>query len=152
MRLLLTGLDADGRSCLLTDEEVVTGPVPGMPEIRNAPLFATTECPPPPRALSDAVHIATNQPAGILKWFVLEHLPHEAGAETATGTVHTTDAVELVYVLGGRLDVVLDDGAHVAEQGDCVAVNGVAHALRGGPEGSTILVASIGTPPPAAGG
>jgi mannose-6-phosphate isomerase-like protein (cupin superfamily) len=132
----------------VSDEEVVTTPAPGMAEIRTAPLFATTECPPPPRALSDAVHIVTNQAAGILKWFVLEHLPHEESEKTATGTIHTTDAVELVYVLRGRLEVVLEDGTHMADPGDCVAVNGVAHALRGGPDGSTILVASIGTAPP----
>jgi hypothetical protein len=148
MRLLLTGVDDDGRSYLVSSDEVVTQPVPTMPEIRNAPLFATTECPPAPRPPSDAKNVDTRLPAGILRWSVVEHAPHDEEAdETESAALHTTDAIDLVYVLEGDFRLVLDDGVHPVGTGDCVVMAGVAHGMKAGPHGSKALVAKIGMVP-----
>ena len=56
---------------------------------------------------------------------ILEHMePENPG-------MHTTDTVDLDFVLSGELDLELDDGAEVhLRPGDCVVQNGTRHAWR----------------------
>jgi quercetin dioxygenase-like cupin family protein len=60
--------------------------------------------------------------------------------------MHTTDAVDLVYVISGAGDLLLDDGAHPIAAGDCVVMAGVPHGMRAGADGCRVLATSLGTP------
>jgi quercetin dioxygenase-like cupin family protein len=80
-------------------------------------------------------------PPGLPRWYVVDYAP------AATTPLHHTDSVDFDVVLEGSVDVLLDDGAHRLEVGDCIVMNGVDHGWRAGPQGCRSLVLVIGTPP-----
>jgi uncharacterized cupin superfamily protein len=61
--------------------------------------------------------------------------------------VHHTDTIDFDTILFGDVDILLDDGPHHLEPGDCVLVPGVDHAWQAGPHGCTSSVVVIGTQP-----
>jgi hypothetical protein len=63
-------------------------------------------------------------------------------------TIHHTDTVDLDLVVTGSIDLLLDDGAHHLDTGDCVVITGVDHGWRAGAEGCTLSVVLLGTPLP----
>ena len=149
MRSLITGIDAEGRSCIAEDVEVVPAPVDGFSGLRMAALFRTEQNPPParPPALADTVDVQLSP--GLVRWMIVEHEPH-ATHEAATGatTMHHTDTLDFVFVQRGSAEFVLQDGAHEVMEGDHVVTTGVDHAWRAGEDGCRLLVVSIGTPRP----
>jgi hypothetical protein len=62
--------------------------------------------------------------------------------------MHQTDTLDFDLVVAGSMDLVLDDGPHHLGVNDCVVVTGVDHAWRAGPDGCTLSVFLLGTPPP----
>ena len=66
-------------------------------------------------------------------------------------TVHHTDSIDCHTVIRGSCALILDDGDHWLEAGDCVIVNGVDHAWRTGPDGCVSSSMFIATPPLAEG-
>jgi hypothetical protein len=62
--------------------------------------------------------------------------------------MHHSDTIDLDFVVSGRIHLVLEDGAHTLEEGDCAVITGVDHAWRVGPEGCTLSVVLLGMPPP----
>jgi hypothetical protein len=149
VRTLITGVDADGRSCLVQDADISLSPVPGIEGIVNALLYRTEESPPPARPRGHAPNIDVQLPPGIVRVMVIEHEAHQSkdGPTTAT-TMHSTDALDIIFVLDGSAIFVLDDGEHPLAAGDCVVTTGVDHALRAGPDGLRSFVVGVGTPPP----
>jgi len=149
VRNLITGLDAQGRSCIAEETEIVPEPVGDYAGLKMASLFRIEECPPPPRppALADTVDVQL--PAGHVRWMIIEHAPHaEHQAETGATTMHHTDTLDFVFVQQGSAEFLLQDGAHEVAAGDHVVTTGVDHAWRAGPDGARLLVVSIGTPEP----
>ena len=150
MRTLITGIDAEGRSCVVSDGEVATSAVPGIPGVLNAVVYQTTESPPPARSPALAENVDVQLPAGLLRLMVVDHEAHEPSHGLTTATkLHNTDALDIVYVIEGDADLVLEDGTHALGRGECVITPGTDHAWRSGPEGVRFLVFSLGTPPPA---
>ena len=141
LRVLVTGVDAEGRSCVVR-EEVEFGPTPDG-ALRFALAHRTPSVPPPPRPDGRADLVDLQVPPGIVTWAVLEYEP---GRRYPT---HHTDTVDFDVVLTGSIDLVLDDGAHHLEPGDGVVVHGVDHGWEAGPAGCRLSVVSVGTPPPA---
>lgn len=147
MRILTLGLDADGRSCLVEQREVATSPV--MPGVAVANLFSTTECPPisppPGRGIFDDMQMAP----GTVSWMVVDLEPHTEKSEASLASeMHYNNTIELFCVLGGSMHTTLDDVELVLKPGDCVAMPGVDHATRGGPEGARVLSISVALAPP----
>jgi hypothetical protein len=148
VRLLTIAVDDEGRSRLASTEEVMTAPPPGFEFPLIARLFATTESPPPPRTASSAHHIDTGLPPGHVRWMVIDHAPFDPSrGENHTSVLHTSDAIDLVYVVSGAAEFILDDGVHAIGAGDCIAMHGVSHGQRAGAEGCRMLTVQIGTPP-----
>jgi hypothetical protein len=149
MRKLITGVDAEGRSCVLDASEVVPVDAGEDYGVSVARVYATSESPPPPRPTGFGPEVGVGLPPGLLRWNVVEHRPHEhhQGPVTST-TMHHKDTVDLVYVAAGAAEVVLQDGAHPIGAGDFVMLAGVDHAWRAGPDGCRLVVVSVGTPPP----
>ncbi len=140
MRTLITGADAEGRSYVASESDPTPDQV--APGFAMAVPYATATNPPPARPAGTAPLIDQGIPPGLVRWMVVELGP---GSETP---MHHTDTLDLQTVLSGRVELILDDGAHPLEQGDMVVLTGVDHAWRGGPEGCTLSAVLIGTPPP----
>lgn len=140
MRTLITGVDADGKSCVVSEDELALDQL--APGFAMGIPYATAASPPPARPIGTAPLIDQGIAAGIARWMVVELGP---GSETP---MHHTDTLDLQTVLSGGVELVLDDGAHPLEQGDLVVLTGVDHAWRAGSEGCLLTAVLIGTPPP----
>ena len=140
MRTMITGVDGDGRSCVVSDGELTLDQL--APGFAMGIPFATATCPPPARNGGAAPLINQGIAPGLVRWMVVEL---GAGSETS---MHHTDTLDLQTVLFGSVELVLDDGAHQLDAGDLVVLAGVDHAWRAGPDGARLSAVLIGTPPP----
>ncbi len=140
MRTVITGVDADGRSCVVSQDglsldQLAPGFAMGIP-------YATTTSPPPGRPTGTAPLIDQGIAPGHVRWMVVE-----LGPDSET-PMHHTDTLDLQTVLSGSVDLLLDDGAHRLGQGDLVVLTGVDHAWRAGADGCRLSAVLVGTPPP----
>ncbi len=137
MRRLVTGLDAQGHSCVL---EEITFPGPGdAPPMDH--IYQTLTAPPPTLSAGSSPPRGFAGPTGYRGWILVQFQP---GSRSPT---HHTDTVDFDTIIDGSVDIVLDDGPHHLEPGDCVVVTGVDHGWQAGPQGCTSSVVLIGTPP-----
>ena len=139
MRVLVTGVDADGRSCVLS-EQVGLDPAPdGVFHFGLA--LRTASAPPPAGPAAHTELMDVQVPPGIAQWIVVDYEP--GGIQEW----HHTDTIDFDVVLQGSIDLTLDDGVHHLEAGDGAVINGVDHAWQAGPEGCRLSVLFLGTPP-----
>ena len=143
MQLFVLGLDAQGRSCVVEQREVAS--VPAMPGVAVASLFATTECPPPAPPPGHGTFDDMQMAPGLVHWMVVDLEAYSAqDAPTLATELHYNNTIELFCVLEGTVNTILGVGALDLHPGDCVAMPGVDHATRAGPEGARVLSISIG--------
>lgn len=140
LRRLVTGVDRDGRSCLVDEGEVAFAEA--LPGLAINLVHATEESPPPPRPAGRGDFLDMGTAPGFTRWVLMRWEP---GTEYP---MHHTDSVDFDLVLEGSIDLILDDGAHRLGPGDCVVMTGVDHGWRAGPDGCTVSVLTLGTPPP----
>ena len=146
MQLFVLGLDGQGRSCLVEQREVTS--VEAMPGVAVASLFATTECPPTPPPPGRGVFDDNRLAPGLVHWMVVDLEPYSEDDEPTLATeLHWNNTIELFCVLEGSMNTILGDGELHLHPGDCVAMPGVDHATRAGPDGARVLSISIGLPP-----
>jgi quercetin dioxygenase-like cupin family protein len=138
VRQIVTGVDGSGRSCVV--EEFTNGPTGAAVNART--IFRTASSPAPTRPLGHGRDIDLKVPVGIARWSMVQWPPG------STSAMHHTDTVDFDAVLEGRIDLILDDGAHRLELGDCAVVTGVDHGWEAGPSGCTLAVLLVGTPAP----
>ena len=149
MRVLILGVDAQGRSCIVEQHENAGfETIPGSPGSKIARLFGTSESPPkcgPPGAGKKA---SDNPAAGLISWYIVDHEPYGPGKkDTAATELHYRNVLELIYFISGSADMLLDDGAHPVREGDCVVMGGSSHGLRPGPQGCRLMAFAIGGAP-----
>ena len=142
VRYLVTGTDAEGRSCVV--EEHGLGPAGDPVDVTS--LFGTRSSPPPPRPPSRAELRDLGVAPGRVQWIISRWAPLSEAA-----TVHHTDTIDFDLVVEGSIELLLDDGAHELRAGDGAVITGVDHAWRAGADGCILSVALFGTPPPEAG-
>jgi quercetin dioxygenase-like cupin family protein len=135
MRQIVTGVDEGGRSCVVA--ETVTPP-PG-PAIGVHTVFETA---PATRPAGRSTFMDLHVDVGRTRWIMVQWPPG------LTAQMHHTDTLDFDACLAGSIELVLDDGAHRLEPGDCAVVTGVDHGWRAGPEGCTMAVLLLGTPAP----
>ena len=140
MKRLVTGVDSNGRSCVV--EEADLGPS-DVADMEQHIVFRTSESPPPPRPAGHGADMDLGVAPGLTRWTVVQWPPDR------DAPMHHTDTVDFDIVVAGSIDLILDDGTHHLEPGDCVLVNGVDHAWKAGPEGCTLSVVLLGSTPPA---
>jgi len=138
MRTLITGVDADGRSCAVSLQDVALDPI--GPGFGLGIVYATTSNPPPARPAGAAALIDQHLATGMIRWIVVDYAP---GAETPK---HHTDTLDLETVLSGSVELTLEDGVHLLEPGDMVVMTGVDHAWKAGPQGCRLSAVLVGTP------
>ena len=139
MKQLITGIDADGRSCVVAEHHVE--PSPGD-RIRRMINFSTSTNPAPPRPPGRGELRDLGVPVGTTKILLLQWPPGIAY------DMHHTDTIDVDTVLEGSVTLTLDDGPHLLEAGDVAVVTGVDHAWEAGPDGATISFVFLGTPSP----
>jgi hypothetical protein len=135
MRALVTGVDGSGRSCVARVIELER-PTTGLTQ---QTVYVTEESPPPGGAPGSGQQLDLGIAPGVVHWAVTHWAPHFEGGYNQTNTV------DFDTVLAGSIDLILDDGVHELNTGDCVLVNGVAHAWRGGRDGGTLAVVLVGS-------
>jgi mannose-6-phosphate isomerase-like protein (cupin superfamily) len=148
MRLtkLITGVNAEGKSCIIEEEVLEPATVAGMTDVAVASLFRTQETPPPVGPPQFGHLIDTHLPPGHVSWSVVQHAPRELGDDaTASSTMHYSHSLDMMLVVAGSTTMVLDTVERELLPGDCVVMNGIDHAMVAGPQGSTMLVAKVGT-------
>ncbi len=130
MRVVITGHDDRGRSCVRSDEQVSDR---GMVSV-----FATGRDPGDIGPARDGAHIDTVPPHGSAAWIFVDISP-EAVLREALRTPppgidadgwHATPTVDYVLVLSGRVVLALDVEEVALEAGDCVVQRGTRHAWR----------------------
>ena len=141
MRRLITGVDADGRSCVVEDAELPVASV--TPGIGMGTVYETDGPTPPARPPSERELLPVGLEPGRVRWLVMEWGP-EATIEIP---MHHTDTVDLHIVVSGSVDLILDDGAHTVSAGDLVVCGGVDHSWVVGPQGCVLNSFLVGTPP-----
>ena len=147
MRILTLGIDEQGRSCLAGEREIETIPVMAGVAVGN--LFSTTECPPPGPPPGQGVYDDMGMAPGTVSWMVVDLEPYSEEGEPSLATeMHYNNTIELFCVLEGSVHTVLGNGALDLTVGDCVAMPGVDHATRAGPDGARVLSISIGLAAP----
>jgi quercetin dioxygenase-like cupin family protein len=134
MRMLITGTDSDGKSCVVS--EVDFGGEHGRK------MFFWSVAPPPPRPDGSGARLAPRLAENTLHW--------QAGTfprnQQTTG-MHHTDSFDFFVMVEGWVDLVLDDGPHRLETGDGAVITGVDHGWLTGPDGATNVILQIATPP-----
>lgn len=143
MRLLVTGVDAAGRSCAAQDGPVTLQGDASLGGLLFSVLYATPSLPSITSGggrVADFLDLAV--PPGSMRWTLIEYAPG------AGFSMHHTDTVDLDVVLSGSVELILDDGGHLLTVGDSAVVTGVDHAWRAGPEGCRLNVMTIGVAPP----
>ena len=143
MRLLVTGVDAAGRSCAAQEGPITLQGDAGLGGIRYSILYAAPSAPSIDAGggrVADLLDLAV--PPGSIRWAAIEYGP---GAEFS---MHHTDTVDFDVVLSGSVELILDDGVHLLTVGDSAVVTGVDHAWRAGAEGCRLNIMTIGVSAP----
>ncbi|AHH17507.1 cupin domain-containing protein [Nocardia nova] len=120
-RRVVTGLDAEGRSCIRSDESVadLTTPDPDRPLVWATALPADNRSDGEPAHSPVSLDLFSNG-GGFLT--VSEMRPGESGP------MHATDTVDYVIVLDGSVRMAMEEGEVVLNPGDIVVQRGVAHS------------------------
>jgi mannose-6-phosphate isomerase-like protein (cupin superfamily) len=141
-KCLITGFTSDGKSCVV-NEETFELPLPGTDtqDVVQHSLFSAAGLAVP--VLGVGKHLDLGVPPGGLRWTIVFSPP---GRRDVT-PMHHSDSFDLVTVIGGRVDLVLEDGTYSLEVGDFVVQRGGNHSWRGDSKGYTMLIAIIGTEP-----
>jgi hypothetical protein len=142
VKILITGTDDHGRSCVVRETTV---PEPKRTRDRWA-IHTIGQVPeqgrPPGRGEDRDLGVGTGQ----LVWVLSRRLPDPPG-QPAQEDHHHTDTTDMGLLLQGSVTLVLDDGDHDMVPGDAVVINGVDHHWRAGPEGYTLSWVIVGRQP-----
>jgi hypothetical protein len=141
----VTGIDGGGKSAILLD-----GPVPenaSFHEPGKAKGHAIWRLPPGPADLDDEMDPIQEfsleddwyPPPGCVGACMLTWEPGFAYP------MHQTDTLDIVFIISGRLELVLENGTTVMHSGECVVQRGTAHSWRVvGDEPCTIAAFGVG--------
>jgi quercetin dioxygenase-like cupin family protein len=140
MRRLVTGIGGDGKSSVDEQPTIaadLTYSVLYEADLQNQGIL--------PAGVAPLVDLKVGP--GAVRWFRAVMKPNQR-IET-----HRTHTVDLVLVVEGSVDLVLDDGTHSLDAGDCVAVTGVDHGWVAGTTGCVMIAVILGavSPPSARG-
>ncbi len=170
VRRVVTGRDAGGRSVVAQDRVVEPVTVSMLPGMEFHRLWGADDPATLPRSGSPAPGKDYFPPPGGFRFGMFTVPPDSVAAlpedlEAALGEIesklpglvghmepeapgmHTTDTVDYLYVVSGRVTLELDEGESVdLAAGDTVIQNGTRHAWRNShPEPCVMVVAMVGT-------
>lgn len=144
MRYVVTGVDAEGRSCVVEDRELLGEHALDQGAAITEDLWLTGAAPftiPVPRRSADEAALDLGFPTDGAKWMVVHF---KAGD---TPFMHRTDTLDFDTVLAGEPILHLDTDVVRLAPGDCVVIPGVVHGWSAGPDGGTVGVVGLGLRP-----
>jgi quercetin dioxygenase-like cupin family protein len=160
MRRVITGVDADGRSRVVSDgpAPVAFAPRPdgagafGLARIDGGTvdpgagssvvneLWALTDD--PSATIDDPTlgleSFGVDVPPGQTRWIITQMGPG------LTAPMHSTPTVDYGVVVAGDVELGLEGGSVRLDAGDSVVVNGVEHSWLAGPNGCVIATVMVG--------
>ena len=141
MKALITGHDEHGRGCVVDVVHIESS----EEQTAGSMIFQGAASPPrvPAPNAAEFVPVDAWGPGvpprpGLTNWMVVQYQPGVSYER------HQTPTVDFDTVLTGSIELLLDDGVHPLEAGDCVVVNGVDHGWRAGDQGAAIAVLMLG--------
>jgi hypothetical protein len=141
MRRVITGLDANGRSCVVSDEliDTTTGRATGGRDKGTlSVLWRADEFPPVFDRPRDFPLLDTGSTLGSSRWLLLGWEPN------VLRTTVRTNTLDYDTVLEGSCELILENGSVWLGVGDSVMIPGTVHRWRSGPEGVVMSVVVIG--------
>jgi hypothetical protein len=141
MRFVITGLDDQGRSCVISDQVIRTDVGrghDGLDACILASVWETTDVPPAIERPRTFDLLTTSSPPGGTKWLVLGWEPNVERTWVRTNTL------DYDTVLEGSCELLLEAGTVQLEAGDMVMIPGTAHGWRSGPEGVVLQCVLVG--------
>jgi len=146
MRLLILGVDDAGRSCVAEQRETLDfRDIPGLAGSTIARMYNSSSTPPLLGPSGEGEKAGDNPPPGLLTWYTVSHEPHgPEKRETIATVLHHRCVLELIFIIEGGGDMMLGDGPHPVQSGDCIVMEGTSHGLRPGPQGCRLMVFAIG--------
>ena len=168
-RRVITGVDADGRSVFISDEELEPVRPPLLGGVQILQLFGEDAIPTVPNdgSMPDPLRFFPGNREAY-RFMICSYPPasavsvpddvEAATAETerlapgildlgpAAYKLHYTPSVDFIYVLGGEVTITLDEGAKtVLRAGDCLMQCGARHQWGNeGEEWATFLCGALG--------
>jgi quercetin dioxygenase-like cupin family protein len=136
-RLLITGNDDAGRSCVV--EEVALGSQSAEGGFSAMVAYTGPPGAPPTSAPGTSDHLEIGLPPGQVQWMIVDYEPGQSFP------MHFTRTIDLDTVLRGSVELELADGVHPLGVGDCVMIPGIDHAWKAGDGGCRLGVTFIGT-------
>ena len=140
MRILITGVDQEGHSCVVGESNPAAHPF-GSGGITVAVVASSESCPPAARPPGRGDLLGVASTPGVARWSFTEFPPG------VTTPVHHTDSLDFDVVLHGSVDLILDDGAHQLGPGDGAVIKGIDHGWATHDQGCRMSVVVIATPP-----
>lgn len=139
-RRIVTGLDAEGRSCILFD-----GPGGAMTEAGGTRVMALWQTGGAPADNSGSVDAAQSFSfafaPGASKFLIVEFAPTE---ELVGPGMHASNTLDYGILLSGRIMLVTETGEAELAPGDLIVDRGVVHGWRNrGPEVARMLFVNI---------
>jgi mannose-6-phosphate isomerase-like protein (cupin superfamily) len=158
MRRVVTGVDDDGRSSVVSDSHA---PVAFGPRADGqyglARIDGGTVDPPRGGSVVNEVWSLGREPSvtdvdptvgldafsadvapGETKWIITQMGPD------LDAPMHSTPTIDYGVVVAGDVELGLESGSVHLHAGDCVVVNGVQHSWRAGPDGCVIATVLVG--------
>jgi mannose-6-phosphate isomerase-like protein (cupin superfamily) len=123
-RRIITGVDAAGKSVVLSDE--------ALPErtagVASVAIYSSSGSATVPVKEVLGEYVSTNRPeANATSWQIIEFVP-SGNRQAMPRRLHSTDTFDYFSVRSGELTMFLDDGAEVVlKAGDHIVMGGVEH-------------------------
>ncbi|MEZ5734264.1 MAG: cupin domain-containing protein [Novosphingobium sp.] len=137
-RRVVTGIDEDGKSCIILDGKMpATSPSTGL-AWRTAAVPADNSGTEDIRERSFSFELMHD---GGTNFMVAEYPPHSGGELYW----HATDTIDYIVVLKGEIVLVLETGEVRAKAGDFIVDRGVIHAWRN--DGAEVAASAVVTIP-----
>lgn len=134
-RRVVTGLDADGKSCVIID-----GPIPKRSTTGAELVWRTNDVPADNSGTADAAVAFTMEHMHAGSTFLIWEFP--AGG---TAAMHATDTIDYMVILSGRVTLTVERGEVDLGPGDFIVDRGVMHGWRN-PHAETCVAAIINLP------
>jgi quercetin dioxygenase-like cupin family protein len=140
-RCVVTGTNSSGKSSILTDGPGVEDLVVSGPKIKSTFLW-----------IEEQVPVQLNDNSNPLRKTDLNFLPPSEGLSARLMTCepgfyadyHQTDTIDLIVIVSGQIELILDEGSTVLNVGETVIQRGTNHAWRVyGEEPCTIVAIMI---------
>ncbi|MCB2076544.1 MAG: cupin domain-containing protein [Novosphingobium sp.] len=139
-RRVIAGLDASGKSCVVSDEPMPQGSAAGMgiTVAFTGPIARTDNAAPLPGGFADFSMSLLTDPV-----YAMMLATYEPGQGRDDPGIHFTNTTDHFYIIEGEVVLVLEQGEAVLRAGDIGICRGVMHGWRNDTDKPARLVTMV---------